>query len=270
MQIRKTEYADLPKVLDIYARARQFMCDNGNPRQWAARGWPPENLIRRDIAAGKSYVCEDGGNIVGVFFFDRGHCIEPTYEKIEGGSWLGSDDYGVVHRIASGAKGVGSFCIRWALGQCGHLRIDTHADNIPMQNLLQKLGFIRCGIIYVNEDKDPRIAFEKYPSSVSVTIDRPLGTCHPNHPSIVYPVNYGFVPGILAPDGEEQDAYVLGVDQPVDSFTGRLIAIIHRKNDAEDKWVVAPHGMVFSKEEIADATYFQEQYFDTEIEIMSF
>ncbi len=160
MLIRKTEYADLPQVMDIYARARQFMAGNGNPRQWAARNWPPESLIRQDIAAGKSYVCTDGERILGVFFFDRGHRIEPTYAHIDG-AWVGSDDYGVVHRIASIQRGVGSYCIGWALSQCGHLRIDTHGDNIPMQNLLRKLGFARCGTIYVNEDKDPRIAYER-------------------------------------------------------------------------------------------------------------
>lgn len=100
---------------------------------------------------------------------------------------------------------------------------------------------------------------------VTVTVDRPLGSCHPKHPDIIYPVNYGYIEGIFAPDGEEQDAYILGIDVPVDAFTGRVIAIIHRRNDIEDKWVVAPEGMVFTKEEIKRLTHFQEQYFDTEI-----
>ncbi len=267
MQIRKTEYADLPRVMEIYAQARQFMVENRNPNQWAARNWPPESLIRQDIASGRSYVCLDAESIAGVFFFDMGKDIEPTYARIDG-AWLGNEDYGVVHRIASVKKGAGSFCIGWALAQCRHLRMDTHADNIPMQNLLQKLGFSRCGIIYVNEDSDPRIAFEKLPSPVTVTVDRPLGSRHPNHPDIFYPVNYGFVPGILAADGEEQDAYILGVSCPVKEFTGCHIATIHRKNDVEDKWVIAPEGITFTKAQIAAATHFQEQYFDTEIEIL--
>ena len=100
---------------------------------------------------------------------------------------------------------------------------------------------------------------------VTVTVDRPLGSCHPKHPDIIYPVNYGYIEGIFAPDGEEQDAYILGIDVPVDAFTGRVIAIIHRRDDIEDKWVVAPEGMVFTKEEIKRLTHFQEQYFDTEI-----
>ncbi len=104
--------------------------------------------------------------------------------------------------------------------------------------------------------------------SITVTIDRPLGSRHPQHPDIVYPINYGFVPGVLAGDGEEQDAYILGVDHPVESYTGSLAAIIHRKNDVEDKWVVTPPGTTFSVQEIRSATCFQEQYFDSWIEIL--
>ena len=103
--------------------------------------------------------------------------------------------------------------------------------------------------------------------TVTVTIDRPLGSYHPNHPDIYYPINYGYIEGIFAPDGEEQDAYILGVDIPVKTFTGKVIAIAHRHDDVEDKWIVAPAGMTFSKEEIAKAIHFQEQYFHTEIEL---
>ena len=101
---------------------------------------------------------------------------------------------------------------------------------------------------------------------VTVLIDRKMGSVHPNHPDILYPLNYGYIPGLLAEDGEEQDAYVLGIDYPVDSFTGTVIAIIHREDDVEDKWVVAD-GMV-SKEEIYEKTRFQEQYFQTYIEML--
>lgn len=101
---------------------------------------------------------------------------------------------------------------------------------------------------------------------VTVTIDRPMGSCHPKHAELCYPVNYGFVRGIFAPDGEEQDVYVLGVDVPVEEFTGRVIAIIHRLDDVEDKWVAVPEGVMFSKEEILEQVHFQEQYFRVEIE----
>ena len=98
---------------------------------------------------------------------------------------------------------------------------------------------------------------------VKVVVDRPLGTRHPNHQEILYTVNYGYIPGIIAPDGEEQDAYILGVSQPVAEFQGRVIAIIHRLNDVEDKWVVAPKGVTFTKEEIMAQVNFQEQHFHT-------
>ena len=94
-------------------------------------------------------------------------------------------------------------------------------------------------------------------------IDRPLGSCHPKHPDMRYPVNYGFVPGVLAADGDEQDVYVLGVDVPLTTFTGELIAVIRRRDDVEDKWVLAPEGMRFTAEEIMEAVRFQEQYFDS-------
>ena len=92
-----------------------------------------------------------------------GRDIEPTYRHIEDGAWLDDSPYGVVHRIASdgSVKGVGAFCIDWAFRQCGHLRIDTHGDNTVMQNLLARLGFRRCGTIYVEEDDFPRFAYEK-------------------------------------------------------------------------------------------------------------
>ena len=104
-------------------------------------------------------------------------------------------------------------------------------------------------------------------STVTVVVDRPLGTCHPSHPDIVYPVNYGYVPGRMAPDGEEQDAYILGVDRPISAFTGQVIAIIHRWDDVEEKWVVAPEGMTFSKEQIEESVAFQERYFRSEVTV---
>ena len=101
--------------------------------------------------------------------------------------------------------------------------------------------------------------------TVTVIVDRELGTYHPKHPDIYYPINYGYIEGIIAPDGEEQDAYILGVTEPVQRFTGDIIAIIHRKNDIENKWVVAPQGMKFTVDEIKNQVYFQEKYFDFEI-----
>lgn len=96
---------------------------------------------------------------------------------------------------------------------------------------------------------------------VKVEIDRPLGGKHPKH-GFAYELNYGFVPNTLAPDGEELDAYVLGVDVPVEYFEGRCIAIIHRLNDNDDKLIVAPDGINYSDEEIMRQCDFQEKYFE--------
>ena len=101
--------------------------------------------------------------------------------------------------------------------------------------------------------------------TVKVVVDRQLGTYHPKHNNLYYSVNYGYIPGIIAPDGEEQDAYILGVDIPVSEFTGKVIAVIHRIDDVEDKWIVAPENMTFTKDEIIKLTDFQEKYFKSEI-----
>ena len=100
---------------------------------------------------------------------------------------------------------------------------------------------------------------------VTVTVDRAMGTYHPKYPDICYPINYGYIKGTIAPDGEEQDAYILGVSEPIKEFTGRIIAIVHRNNDVEEKWIVAPIDKKFTKEEIEKQIYFQEQYFDSEV-----
>lgn len=102
---------------------------------------------------------------------------------------------------------------------------------------------------------------------VTVTVDRAMGTYHPEYPDMYYPVNYGYIKGIIAPDGEEQDAYILGVDHPVRTFTGKIIAIIRRNDDVEEKWVVAPENSSFSKDDIIEKTFFQEQYFDSYVVI---
>lgn len=97
-------------------------------------------------------------------------------------------------------------------------------------------------------------------TTVHVEVDRPVGYLHGD---IRYPINYGYIPGMMAADGEEQDAYILGAHQPIASFDGRVIGAICRRNDVEDKLVVAPEGMVFHQGQIAEAVHFQEQYFDS-------
>ena len=98
-----------------------------------------------------------------------------------------------------------------------------------------------------------------------VIIDRPIGSTHPDNDDVVYEVNYGYIEGVMAPDGEWQDAYILGVDRAVERFTGKVISIIHRIDDIEDKWVVCPDNCMFSQEEILEKVSFQEQFFQVEI-----
>ena len=162
MKVRHSTYEDLPAMMAIYERARCFMVEHDNPNQWAKSGYPEEELLRGDIAEGCSYVCEEEGRVIGTFLYRFGKDIEPTYACIEDGAWLSEEPYGVVHRIAvdGTVKGTGAFCIEWCYEECGHIRIDTHEDNYVMQNLLGKLGFTKCGTIYLL-DGDPRWAYEK-------------------------------------------------------------------------------------------------------------
>ena len=105
-------------------------------------------------------------------------------------------------------------------------------------------------------------------SLIRITIDRPLGSTHPNHADIVYPINYGYIEGVIGGDGEELDVYLLGIDEPVREYTTQVIGIIHRRNDVENKLVAAPKGMTFTVEQIKEAIAFQEKYFDSYIEVL--
>lgn len=100
---------------------------------------------------------------------------------------------------------------------------------------------------------------------VKVTVDRPLGSFHPKHKDIFYTVNYGYIDGILAADGEYQDAYILGVNEPIKEFYGKVIAIIHRFDDVEEKLVVAAENVTFTKTQIMEQVNFQEKFFKTQI-----
>ncbi|MCL2671302.1 MAG: GNAT family N-acetyltransferase [Clostridiales bacterium] len=160
MHIRRSTPADLPAIHAIYADARAFMRECGNPTQWRD-DYPPAEYITRDCAPqGHGYVCEENGQILAAFYYLIEE--EPTYAYING-AWQNDAPYGVVHRIAvrRDTKGIGTYCLQWALAQCGNLRIDTHRDNAPMLALLRKLGFAHCGTIWVRDGKDARAAFQK-------------------------------------------------------------------------------------------------------------
>ena len=156
--IRTAQPSDWQDIMDIYANARRFMREAGNPTQWG-NTFPPEELIREDIRLGRGYVCEIDGRVQGVFAMIPGE--DPTYRVIQG-AWLNDLPYCAVHRVANRGevKGVASQILTWAFEQCGNIRIDTHDDNLPMQRVLEKNGFVKCGRIWI-EDGTPRIAYQK-------------------------------------------------------------------------------------------------------------
>ncbi len=105
--------------------------------------------------------------------------------------------------------------------------------------------------------------------TVKIEIDRPIGYVHKKaNYSLTYPINYGYIPGVIGGDGEELDVYLLGVEKPVSSYTAKIIAVVHRKNDVEDKLVAAPPEKLFTKDEIAFAVAFQEQYYDSYVQMI--
>ena len=150
---------ELDQIMDIYARARAFMAQNGNPTQWGDT-YPPRELIEEDILSNRLFVCVINGELEAVFAFILGE--DPTYKKIEDGQWLANGPYGTLHRLASAGHrpGVARMVIEWCLEHCESLRADTHADNKIMQHVLESNGFTRCGIIHV-ADGSPRIAYQK-------------------------------------------------------------------------------------------------------------
>jgi RimJ/RimL family protein N-acetyltransferase len=161
LKVRKTKPEELGCVMRIYAYAREQMKKNGNPTQWGDHH-PAEELIAADIEEGTGYVVveEDDGEICGVFAFIIGE--DPTYTKIEDGAWKNDHTYGTIHRLASNGKEKGIFhaCVQFCEQCISDLRADTHHDNRIMQHLLEKEGFERCGIIYV-DDGSSRIAYQK-------------------------------------------------------------------------------------------------------------
>ena len=130
------------------------------------------------------------------------------------------------------------------------------------------MGYGNTEIFLSQEEREALI--EQYlGKTVQIQVDRPIGYVHVTKGvTLHYTVNYGFLPGVIGGDGEEQDVYVLGVDEPVDRFTGRIIAVIRRRDDNEDKFVAAPEGMEFHQGEIAEAVNFVEKYFESRVDAL--
>lgn len=162
MEIRKSTLSDFNEISNLYEQAREFMKTHGNPNQWGS-SYPEACIIKEDIEKGRSYVCIDEDKVVGTFMYEEG--ADETYANIHQGKWLNDAPYAVIHRITASTekRGVATFCLEWCFKKFKNLKIDTHKDNIPMQNLLKKNGFTECGIIYLKNGAE-RIAFQKIES----------------------------------------------------------------------------------------------------------
>lgn len=156
--IRQASVQDIPEILRIYEAARAFMRRSGNLTQWTG-GYPSEEIVRADIARGVSYVLEnEAGHLHAVFALIPGD--DPTYAYIEG-AWQDASPYATIHRAGSDGTERGTFraMLAFARARYNHLRVDTHADNHPMQHGFLSNGFVYCGIVYV-WDGTPRRAYE--------------------------------------------------------------------------------------------------------------
>jgi hypothetical protein len=159
MTVRKATEKDLDVIMKIYAKAREYMRRTGNETQWNG-GYPSAELIQSDIKKGQSFVeVGNDGNMHGVFAFILGE--DPTYRIIENGAWKNDLPYGTIHRIAGDGteRGVFATAFSYCLEKTGNIRADTHRNNLTMQHVLEKHGFLKCGIIYV-EDGTERIAYQ--------------------------------------------------------------------------------------------------------------
>lgn len=158
MEIRKSNSEDINEIMNCIDFARKLMRDSGNSVQWT-NGYPSKELMLESIENGFNFLIVENGEVVATFDFIIGN--DPNYSVIENGAWLNDDPYGVIHRLASNgkAKGVAKFCFEWCFSQFPNIRIDTHETNITMQKVLEKLGYQKCGIIYV-ADGTPRLAYQ--------------------------------------------------------------------------------------------------------------
>ena len=124
------------------------------------------------------------------------------------------------------------------------------------------------GCIYSEEERKALVS-SYLGKTVRIKIDRPIGYVHKKPgKTLVYSINYGYIPGVLGGDGEELDVYLLGVDEPVEEFEGRIIGIVYRQNDVEDKLIMAPAGAAFDKKTIEKQIDFQEKYYITSVEAL--
>ena len=158
MEIRHAQSKDIADIIRVYRAAKEYMNATGNATQWKD-GYPSETMACEDIANEKLYVICENDVPHAVFYFAIEE--EATYRKIDHGAWKSDATYGVIHRVASDGRirGVVEKCVSFCRGYIDNLRIDTHENNLPMQRALERVGFVRCGIVYL-ENGDERIAYQ--------------------------------------------------------------------------------------------------------------
>lgn len=157
MNVRNANTKDFEQIMKIYKYAQDYMIQSRNPTQWG-HFYPDEELIQSDIRQNAcKVICNENG-IHGVCALFEG--ADPTYEYIEDGNWLNDEPYLTIHRLAGDGQVHGLFqCVAdYCKNISYNIRVDTHANNRIMQKLMEKNGFIKCGIIYV-KDGTPRIAY---------------------------------------------------------------------------------------------------------------
>lgn len=259
--IKETEYA----VLDDFLYEAIFIPEGVTPPPKEIICQPELQVYVKDFGKQPDdhcFVAEVNGKIVGAVWVrimnDYGHVDEQT------------PSFAISLYPEYRSRGIGTSLMRQMLL---HLQSNGYQKaSLAVQKANYAVRMYRnVGFKIVDENAEEYImtadlAQPSVPDGlVTVTVDRPLGSFHPEYKDMYYPINYGYIAGIMALDGEEQDAYILGVDVPVKAFTGRVIAVIHRFDDVEEKWVVAPDGVTFTKDEIMEAVRFQEQYFQSEV-----
>jgi len=157
--VRKANLSDIPELLRVFNKAKEYMKSSGNPNQWGSN-YPPLEDLESEIKEGIIYVFENEDKHIYATFLlmDK---PEPTYSYIEDGKWLDNSPYATIHRVASDGttRGVFTKILEYASSKYNHLRIDTHNDNLTMQHLVEKHGFKYCGIIYLTNG-DKRLAYE--------------------------------------------------------------------------------------------------------------
>lgn len=161
MEIRLVEMAELDSVMDIYAKAREFMHKNGNTRQWVTH--PERELVQEFIEKKQLWIAEENNEVIGVFAFVPGP--DPMYQVITDGRWLDDDPYWVFHSVASTFKGHGFFhkICQWGFERTNNIRIDTFRENAPMLKAIEKEGFAYCGHVHPLDDPELELnAFQKH------------------------------------------------------------------------------------------------------------